>query len=132
MSREVVHTAGPYPSFHGIKQPAVFLLPMDIIAGLLQAFFILNMIYHSTDYDKQGLDTYKSFEDYRLFDDGHVESLLTAQLNQEGVHVYVAKVQPFMKIKMNETKEHYDLWFILEGRGTNRSNVLQACKCNLL
>ena len=59
-----------------------------------------------------------------------MESLLTAQLNQEGVHVYVAKVWPFMKIKTDEGKEHYDLWFILEGRGTNRGSVLQArCKC---
>ena len=88
------------------------------------------LIYHSTDYDKQGLAAYKSFEDYRLFDDGYVESLQTAQLNLEGVHVYVAKVRPFMKIKTDEGKEHYDLWFILEGRGTNRGSVLQArCKC---
>ena len=49
------------------------------------------LIYHSTDNDKQGLAAYKSFEDYRLFDDGYMESLLTAQLNQEGVHVYVGK-----------------------------------------
>ena len=52
------------------------------------------LIYHSTDHDKQGLAAYKSFEDYRLSADGYVESLLTAQLNQEGVHVYVAKVRP--------------------------------------
>ena len=43
------------------------------------------LIYHSTDYDKQGLVASKSFEDYCLFDEGYVESLLTAQLNQEGV-----------------------------------------------
>ena len=96
--------------------------------GLYDIFNYL--IYHSTDYDKQGLAAYKSFEDYRLFDDGYVESLQTAHLNQEGVHVYVAKVRPFMKIKTDEGKEHYDLWFILEGRGTNRGSVLQArCKC---
>ena len=96
--------------------------------GLYDIFNYL--IYHSTDYDKQGLAAYKSFEDYRLFDDGYVESLQTAQLNQEGVHVYVAKVRPFMKIKTDEGKEHYDLWFILEGRGTNRGSVLRArCKC---
>ena len=59
-----------------------------------------------------------------------MESLLTAQLNQEGVHVYVAKVRPLMKIKTDEGKEYYDLWFILEGRGANRGSVLQArCKC---
>ena len=88
------------------------------------------MIYHSTDYDRQGIAAYKSYEDYRLFADGYVELLLTAQLNQEGVLVYVAKVRPFMIIKTDEGKEHYDLWFILEGRGTNRGSVLQArCKC---
>ena len=70
------------------------------------------------------------FDDYRLFNDGCVESLLTAELNQEGVHVYVAKMRPFMKIKTDEGKEYYDLWFILEGRGTNTVSVLQArCKC---
>jgi len=49
--------------------------------GLYDIFNYL--IYHSTDYDKQGLATSKSFEDYHLFDDGYLESLLTAQLNQE-------------------------------------------------
>ena len=40
-----------------------------------------------------------------------------------------------MKIKTDEGrgghegKEHYDLWFILEGRGTNQGSLLQArCK----
>ena len=45
--------------------------------------------------NKQGLAAYKSFDDYRLlFNDSYVESLLTTQLKQEGVHVYVAKVKP--------------------------------------
>ena len=81
--------------------------------GLYDIFNYLN--YHSTDYDKQRLAAFKSFEDYRLFDDGYVESLLTAQLNQEDVHVYVAKVRPCMKIKTDEGKEQNDLWFVLEG-----------------
>ena len=51
-------------------------------------------LYDITDYDKQGLAAYKSFDNYRFFNDGYVESLLTAQLNQEGVHVYIAKVRP--------------------------------------
>ena len=50
-----------------------------------------HLIYHSTDYDKQGLAAYKSFSDYRLLNDGYVKSLQTAELNQEGVHVCVAK-----------------------------------------
>ena len=32
--------------------------------GLYNIFYYL--IYHSTDYDKQGLAAYQSFEDYRL------------------------------------------------------------------
>ena len=62
------------------------------------------LIYHSTDYNKQGLAAYKSFEDCRLFDDGCVESLQTAQLNQEGVYVYEAKVRSLMKIETDEGK----------------------------
>ena len=42
-----------------------------------------------------------------------MESLLTTQLKQEGVHVYVAKVKPFMKLKTDKGKDYYDLWFIL-------------------
>ena len=47
------------------------------------------------------------------------EIIITAQLNREGVHVYVAKVRPLMKIETDEGKEHYDLWFVLERRRTN-------------
>ena len=59
-----------------------------------------------------------------------MESLLTSHLKYEGIHVYVANVRPFMKVKTDEGKEYYDLWFIVEGRGANRGSVLQAkCKC---
>ena len=61
-------------------------------------------LYDITDYDKQGLAAYKSFDNYRFFNDGYVESLLTAQLNQEGVHVYIAKLRLFMKIKTDEER----------------------------
>ncbi|XP_068707905.1 uncharacterized protein [Montipora foliosa] len=89
-----------------------------------------SLIYHSTEYDKQRLAAYKSFDDYRLFNDGYVESLQNVQLNEVGVHLYVAKVKPFMKIKTDEGKDHYNLWFILEGRGANRGSVLHArCEC---
>ena len=55
--------------------------------GLYDIFNYL--IYLSTYYDKQVLAAYKLFEDFSLFDDGCVESLQTAQLNQESVHVFV-------------------------------------------
>ena len=46
-------------------------------------FDIFNhLIHQSTDYDKQGLAACKSFDDYRLFNDEYVESLLTTQLKQ--------------------------------------------------
>ena len=35
-----------------------------------------------------------------------------------------------MKINPDEGKVHHDLWFILNGRCTNRGSILQAqCKC---
>ena len=46
--------------------------------GLYDIFNFL--ICHSTAYDKQGLAAYKSFDDYRLFEGGYVESLLTKRL----------------------------------------------------
>ena len=89
-----------------------------------------HLIYHSADYDKQGLASYKSYDDYRLFDDGYVESLSITYLKECGVHVYVSKVNPTMRMKTDEGKEYYELWFILEGKGPNRGSVLEAfCKC---
>ena len=33
-------------------------------------------------------------------------------------------------MKMDEGKNCYDMWFILEGKGPNRGNILTAfCKC---
>jgi hypothetical protein len=89
-----------------------------------------HLIYHTTDYDKQGLAAYKPFDDYRLFGEGYVESLRTKTLSAEGVHLYFAKVRPAMKEKTDDGKKFYELWFILEGRGANRGSVLKAkCRC---
>ena len=41
---------------------------------------------------------------YGLFSDSYVESLLTSHLKQERVHVYVANVRSFMKVKTDEGK----------------------------
>ncbi len=56
-----------------------------------------HLICHASDYDKQGLAAYKSYEDYRLFENGYVRSLETIKLKDAGVHVYVGKVQPSMR-----------------------------------
>ena len=91
-----------------------------------------HLICHSTNcYDKQGLAAYKSFDDYRLFEDGYVQSLSTITLQNERLHVYVGKVKPAMKTTTDDGKMFYDLYFILEGKGTNRGSVIMAwCACN--
>ncbi|CAB4026130.1 Carboxypeptidase D [Paramuricea clavata] len=43
------------------------------------------------NFDKQALGAYKSYENYRLFYDGYVDSLLTAYRQDAGVHVYMGK-----------------------------------------
>ncbi len=95
-------------------------------------FDIFNhLIYSSTEYDKQGLAAYKAFDDYRLFEEGYVESLVTKPLPMIGVHLYMGKVRPSMKKSDDaEGKAFYELWFILEGRGASRGTVLKAfCTC---
>jgi hypothetical protein len=95
-----------------------------------QRLNIHHLIYHATDYDKQGLAAYKSFEDCRLFQDGYVRSLEMAHIREAGVDVYIYKVQPSMRTKTDDGKECYSLWFILEGRRAYRGSVLDAyCKC---
>ncbi len=96
--------------------------------GLYDIFNYL--IYHSTEYDKQGLAAYKSFEEYRLFQDGYVESLLTETLLNARLHLYMGKVKPAMREKTDEGKPYYDCWFILEGKGASRGSVVKArCRC---
>jgi hypothetical protein len=45
------------------------------------------------------LAAYKSFDDYHLFEEGYVKYLLTKTLLNEGIHVFMGKVQPAMKKK---------------------------------
>ena len=94
-------------------------------------FDIFNhLIYSSTEYDKQGLAMYKAFDDYHLFEEGYVESLLTKPLPSVGVHLFVAKVRPSMKKSDDDGKPFYNVWFILEAKGASRGSVLKAkCTC---
>ena len=85
-----------------------------------------HLIYHATEYDKQGLAAYKSYEYYRLFEDGYVESLEKATLLDPGLHLYVGKVLPTMRGKTDDGKDWYELWFILEGKGPNKGSILEA------
>ncbi len=95
-----------------IRQPLSYPVVNDFIDsppfGLYDIFNYL--IYSSAEYDKQGLASYKSFEDYRLFDEGYVESLRTATLKEEGMHLFVGKVRPAMKDTTDDGKKLYDVW----------------------
>ncbi len=55
---------------------------------------------------------YKSFDDYRLFDEGtYVESLLKATL-EGNMHLFVRKVRPAKKDKTDDDKKFYETWFL--------------------
>ena len=81
-------------NLHDVQLPDP--LKMDVLNGFKHSppfglFDIFNhLIYHSSEYDKRGLAAYKSYENYRLFYDGYVESLLTIHRKDAGIHVYVA------------------------------------------
>ncbi len=114
----------PFSASHNLVNNFVGSPPF----GLYDIFNYL--IFHSSDYDKQGLASYKAFDEYRLFQDGYAESLLTETMSKEGVHLYMGKVKPAMKEKTDDGKLFYDCWFMLEGKGANRGSVLKArCRC---
>ena len=69
-----VETEDPLSSTHKYVNDFNASLPF----GLFDIFN--HLIYSSTEYDKQGLAAYKAFDDYRLFEEGYVESLLTKPL----------------------------------------------------
>ena len=89
-----------------------------------------HLVYYSTEYDKQGLAAYKSFDDYRLFNDGYVESLLTCSVKSRGRSCICSQSATIHENQNRRRKGVLRLWFILEGRGANRGSVLQT-RCKL-
>lgn len=81
--------------------------------GLIDVFNY--MIFNKSDYDGEKLKGYKSFEDYGLFYDGHVESLEYNHIaDNSAVCVFRAKVKPTQRDKTYLNKTFYDLWFVLD------------------
>lgn len=81
--------------------------------GLIDVFNYI--IFNKSDYDGKKLKGYKSFEDYRLFYDGHVESLEYNHIaDNSAVCVFRAKVKPTQRDKTYLNKTFYDLWFVLD------------------
>lgn len=60
--------------------------------GLIDIFNY--MIFSRTEYDGKKLKGYKSYEDYRLFYDDHVESLMFNPLGSEKNCLFKAKAKP--------------------------------------
>ena len=87
-----------------------------------------HLIYHATEYDKQSLASYKSFDDYRLFQDGYVRALKTVSINDAGVHVYVGQVQPSMRTK---TDGGENLLFFMVHLGRSRGKQGECDRCVL-
>ena len=82
--------------------------------GLIDVF---NYLIFKSDYDGKKLKGYKSFEDYRLFYDGHVETLQYNGISDTSeVCLFKAEVKPTQRDKSYLNKNFYDLWFVLDKR----------------
>ena len=90
--------------------------------GLIDIFNYL--IFSRADYDRKKLKAYKSFNDYKLFEDGHVQSL---SLHKAKHHfVYRADVLPTCKKSTFLQTSTYSCWFVLNEEG----DVYTAfCEC---
>ena len=91
--------------------------------GLLDIFN--HLIMSRVDCDKEGLSSWRSFEEYSLFLDGYVRSIKQKTIDDavETFHVIVAA----QKDKTPEGNRCYKLWFILDKRGSVYSAFCQ-CK----
>lgn len=95
------------------------------------AFVLYNLfnylIYHSCDYDQQGFAAYNALEDYCMFQDGYVQSLLTETMANEGVHLYVSKVKLPMKEKTDDGNHFTTASFLKEKALIEELSYMMQC-----
>ena len=72
------------------------------------------MLCSRADYDRRKLKAYKSFEDYRLHCDGHVELLEYSPNDDSSFCIFRSKVKPTQKAKTYLKTEVYKVWFLLD------------------
>ena len=85
------------------------------------------LINKTTNCDRRKLKAYKSCEDYRLYFDGHVESLEYTEVPMHDVIIFRAKVKPTQKDKTYLNKTTYDLWVVM---GKKNADIKMAyCTC---
>lgn len=90
--------------------------------GLVDIFNYL--LFSRADYDNKKLKAYKSFDDYRLFEDGHVQGL-SLHIAKEH-YIFLASVLPTCRKATFLQKPSYKCWFILNKEG----EVFTAfCEC---
>ena len=95
--------------------------------GLMDIFN--HLIMSKTDYDKAMLSSWRSFEEYNLCLNGHVQSLgvkTVQDLDGSNFFVFVAGVIPTQKEKTQEGEKYYRLWFVLDRNGSVYSAF---CRC---
>ena len=90
--------------------------------GLYDIFNYL--IEKRTDFNKKVTKAYKSFEDYRLFYDGHV---LDLKCHTNGKFCcYFARVRPTQRQKTYLLTDSYKLWILADSDG---DILLAFCQC---
>ena len=95
--------------------------------GLMDIFN--HLILSNDEYDKEKLASFRSFNEYTLFQDGYVRSLGTKTIeDNDGTmfYVVVGEVIPTQKEQTQEGTKHYKLWFILSPNGSVYSAF---CRC---
>ena len=87
--------------------------------GLMDIFN--HVIMSKIDYVKGMLSSWRSFEEYNLCLNGHIQSLefkSVQDLDGSNCFVFVAGVIPTQKEKTREGEKLYRLWFVLDSNGS--------------
>ena len=95
--------------------------------GLLDIFN--HLIVSKTEYDKEMLASWRTFDEYKLHQNGHVQDLNRVMVydnNDSAYHVMMANVIPTQRQKTPEGRTAYRLWFMLDPNGSIFSAF---CEC---
>ncbi len=95
--------------------------------GLLDIFN--HLIASEAQYDKEMLASWRSFDEYKLHQNGHVRDLNRVMVydnDDSAYHVMIANVIPTQKAKTPEGRHAYRLWFIISPNGSVYSAF---CEC---
>ena len=95
--------------------------------GLLDIFN--HLIASKAEYDKEMLASWRTFDEYKLHQNGHVRDLNRVMVydnDDTPYHVMTANVIPTQKEKTPEGRPEYRLWFIISPNGSVYSAF---CEC---